>query len=73
MDGEEELERFERELLPLMDDAYALARHLTRDVHDAQDVVQDAYLRAWRYCAGYRGGDARAVSLAARAAGGAGA
>jgi RNA polymerase sigma-70 factor (ECF subfamily) len=63
VDGEDELERFERELLPLMDDAYTLARHLTRDPHDAQDMVQEAYLRALRYFATYLGGDARAWFL----------
>jgi RNA polymerase sigma-70 factor, ECF subfamily len=63
VEGAEELERFERELLPLMDDAYTLARYLARDPHDAQDVVQDAYLRALRYFATYRGGDARAWFL----------
>jgi RNA polymerase sigma-70 factor (ECF subfamily) len=61
---ESELERFERAVLPLMDDAYTLARYLTRDDHDAQDVVQEAYLRALRHFAGYRGGDARAWLLA---------
>ena len=57
------LERFERELLPLMDDAYTLARYLTRDAHDAQDMVQEAYLRALRYFETFRGGDARAWFL----------
>lgn len=59
MTGAGELERFERELVPLMDDAYTLARYLARDPHDAQDVVQEAYLRALRYFGTYRGGDAR--------------
>ncbi len=68
MDGAEqperlELERFERALLPLMDDAYTLARYLTRDAHDAQDMVQEAYLRALRYFRTYREGDARAWFL----------
>ena len=63
MEGAEKLERFERELLPLMDDAYTLARYLARDPHDAQDVVQEAYLRALRYFDTYRGGDARAWFL----------
>jgi RNA polymerase sigma-70 factor (ECF subfamily) len=66
MDSEEpppSLARFERELLPLMDDAYTLARYLTRDAHDAQDVVQEAYLRALRYFHAFRGGDARAWFL----------
>jgi RNA polymerase sigma-70 factor (ECF subfamily) len=63
VDGADDLERFERELLPLMDDAYTLARYLTRDPHDAQDVVQEAYLRALRYFDSFRGGDARAWFL----------
>lgn len=58
-----ELERFERELLPLMDGAYTLARHLTGDAHDAQDVVQEAYLRALRYYGSFRGGNPRAWLL----------
>ncbi len=40
---------FERAVLPYLDDAYAVARYLLRDEHDAQDAVQDAYLRALRY------------------------
>jgi len=58
------LERFEAAVLPHLDSAYNLARYLTRDVHDAEDVVQEAYLRALRYFGGYRGGDARAWLLA---------
>lgn len=56
---ESTLESFERTVVPLLDEAYTLARHLMRDEHDAQDVVQDAYLRAWRHYAGFRGGDVR--------------
>ena len=63
MEGAAELRRFEEELLPLMDDAYTLARYLTRDTHDAQDMVQEAYLRALRYFDSFRGGDARAWFL----------
>lgn len=59
-----DLERFERVVLPHLDDAYTLARYLLRDEHDAQDVVQDAVLRALRYFDGYRDGDARAWLLA---------
>lgn len=57
------LTRFEERVVPLMDDAYTLARYLLRDEHDAQDVVQEAYLRAWRYFASFRGGDERAWLL----------
>lgn len=59
-----ELERFEAAVLPHLDSAYTLARHLTRDPNDAEDVVQEAYLRALRHFRGYRGVDARAWVLA---------
>jgi RNA polymerase sigma-70 factor, ECF subfamily len=55
---------FDRTFLPHMDAAYNLARWLVRDDHDAQDVVQEAYLRAFRFAAGFRGGDPRAWILA---------
>ena len=57
------LDRFEQRVVPFIDDAYTLARHLMRDEHDAQDVVQEAYLRAWRFFASFRGGDERAWLL----------
>src|SRR5258708_37273409 len=47
-----------------MDAAYNLARWLVRDDHDAQDIVQEAYLRALRFAGGFRGGDPRAWILA---------
>jgi RNA polymerase sigma-70 factor (ECF subfamily) len=50
-------------LLVHMDAAYSLARWLTRNELDAEDVVQDAYLRAFSYLASFRGGDARAWLL----------
>src|SRR5437762_4328477 len=50
-----ELERFEAVVLPHLDAAYTLARYLTRSDHDAQDVVQDASLRALRYFRSFRG------------------
>jgi len=48
-------ERFERMVLPHLDAAYNLARWLTRNDHDAEDVLQDAMLRAFRHFAGLRG------------------
>ena len=58
------LARFEKSVLPHLDAAYNLARWLTRNDHDAQDVVQEAYLRAFRFFEGLRGTDARAWLLA---------
>ena len=49
--------------MPLLDDAYTLARHLVRDEHDAQDIVQEAYLRAWRFFGSFRDGDEKAWLL----------
>lgn len=51
--------RFEALALPHLDSAYNLARWLLRNDHDAQDVVQEAYLRAFRFFDGFRGADAR--------------
>jgi RNA polymerase sigma-70 factor (ECF subfamily) len=56
---EDTFARFERLALPHLDAAYNLARWLTRDDHDAQDVVQEACLRAMRYFGGFRGEQAR--------------
>jgi len=49
------LARFEAVVLPHLDAAYTLARYLTRNAHDAEDVVQDACLRALKYFDGFRG------------------
>jgi RNA polymerase sigma-70 factor (ECF subfamily) len=54
---------FERVVLPHLDAAYNLARWLVRDPTLAEDVVQDAALRALRYFASFRGGDGRAWIL----------
>jgi RNA polymerase sigma-70 factor, ECF subfamily len=51
--------RFETVALPHLDAAYALARWLTRNDADAADVVQEAYLRAFRYFDSYREGDTK--------------
>ena len=50
-------------LLPHLDSAYNLARWLMRNREDADDVVQEAFLRALQYSGGFRGGDARAWLL----------
>jgi RNA polymerase sigma factor (sigma-70 family) len=50
-----ELERFEAAVLPHLSAAYRLARYLTRNDADADDVVQEAFLRALKYFAGFRG------------------
>jgi RNA polymerase sigma-70 factor (ECF subfamily) len=55
--------RFERVAMPHLDAAYNLARWLTQDDHDAEDVVQEALVRAMRYIDGFRGDSARAWLL----------
>lgn len=62
--GERKSEQFERIFVPHLDAAYNLARWLTQNEHDAQDVVQEAYLRAYRFFDAFRGGDGRAWLLA---------
>ena len=54
---------FEQIALPHLDAAYRLARWLTRDEHEAQDVTQEAYLRAFKYFDAFAGGNARAWLL----------
>jgi RNA polymerase sigma factor (sigma-70 family) len=54
-----QLARFEQVVLPHLDSAYNLARWLIGNEHDAEDVVQDAYLRAVKFFDSFRGGDAR--------------
>jgi RNA polymerase sigma-70 factor (ECF subfamily) len=55
-----QLPNFEQAVLPHLDAAYNLARWLTRNQQDAEDIVQEAFLRAFRFFPGFRGGDARA-------------
>jgi RNA polymerase sigma-70 factor (ECF subfamily) len=50
-------------LLRHLDSAYNLARWLVRNDEDAEDVVQESYLRAFRHSGGFRGSDARAWLL----------
>jgi len=56
-------ERFEATVLPHLDAAFNLARWLLRNPADAQDVSQEAFLRAYRFFPGFRAGNARAWLL----------
>jgi RNA polymerase sigma-70 factor (ECF subfamily) len=58
-----ELDRFNECVLPYLDAAHNLARYLLRDAHDAEDAVQDAFVRAIRHFDGFRGSDGRAWLL----------
>ena len=64
MSEPEQVAAFERIALPHLKSAYELARWLTRDEHDAEDVMQEAYLRAFKYFDGFNGSDARTWLLA---------
>ena len=55
---------YEEAVLPHLDAAYNLARWLTRDERDAEDVVQEACLRAMKHFGAFKGGDARPWLLA---------
>ena len=63
MSEDENRRRFESLAMPHLDAAYNLARWLTHNDHDAQDVVQEALLRALRYIGSFRGDSARAWLL----------
>ena len=58
------LARFESAVLPCLDAAYNLARWITRNDQDAQDVVQESMLRAFRYFDSLRDAQARPWLLA---------
>src|SRR5438132_7533237 len=58
-----ELTSFEAIMLPHMDAAYNLARWLLRNEQDAQDIVQEAYLRAFKSFSEFHGSNGRAWLL----------
>jgi RNA polymerase sigma-70 factor (ECF subfamily) len=58
-----EQQRFEALVLPHLDAAHNLARWLVRRDAEAQDLAQEAMLRAYRFFGGFRGGDPRAWLL----------
>lgn len=62
LDSQEQA-RFERLVLPHLDAAFNLARWLLRVPADAEDVTQEAMLRAYKFFPGFHGGDARAWLL----------
>src|SRR5437867_7926457 len=61
--AKEELLSFEEAILPHLDAAHNLAKWLLRNEQDAQDVVQEAYLRAFRSFGGFHGTKGRAWLL----------
>lgn len=60
---EHELASFEAMMLPHMDAAHNLARWLLRNEQDAQDIVQEAYMRAFKSFSGFHGSNGRAWLL----------
>jgi RNA polymerase sigma-70 factor, ECF subfamily len=58
-DSSAKIARFEATVLPHLDAAYNLARWMTRNVTDAEDVAQEAMMRAFRFFDTFRGEDGR--------------
>jgi RNA polymerase sigma factor (sigma-70 family) len=63
LDGEDDRTRFNRVVLPYLEDGFAFARWLTGNRADAEDVLQEACLRAFRAVRTFSGGNARAWLL----------
>src|SRR4051794_23461016 len=55
--------QFEQIVMPHLDAAYNLARWLAGNDHDAEDIAQEASLRAFRFLGGFRGGNSRSWLL----------
>src|SRR5258706_4733258 len=64
VDDRERSQLFEQRVMPHLDAAYNLARWLAGNDHDAQDVAQEASLRAFKFFGSFRGENARAWLLA---------
>ena len=63
MPDQSKIVRFEEIALPHLNAAYNLARWLVHDDNEAEDIVQEAYLRAFKFFGGFYGGDSRAWML----------
>jgi len=63
LEPKNKLAQFEAAILPHLASAYNYARWLLHNQSDAEDVVQESYLRAFKYFNGYHGGDSRAWLL----------
>ncbi len=64
MEQASNLETFERTMMPHFNAAFNLARWLTRNQQDAEDIVQESYLRAYRFFDGFKGGDGKGWLMA---------
>lgn len=64
MSARHDAARFEALCLVHLDAAHNLARWMVRGAAEAEDLVQEAYMRAWKSFDGFRGGDSRAWILA---------
>ena len=64
MRDQNKIRRFEQCVLPHLDAAYNLARWLTHNDQDAEDVVQESYLRAFKFFDGFHSNDGRPWLLA---------